>query len=94
MDEPLSQRDSVTIEIFVANHCPTSQFAQEIANQITQHFPSICLRVTNVTDADAVVPEIVFATPTYLLNGRVWSLGNPSWQQVQQALKFVGKFSP
>ena len=86
MSDLLSQHDGITIEIFVASHCPISQFAQEIADQIGQHFPSIRVYMVNVTDANAVVPEIVFATPTYLLNGCVWSLGNPSWQQVEQAL--------
>ena len=31
------------------------------------------------------IPEAVFATPTYLLNGRVWSLGNPSHAQINAA---------
>ncbi|MEZ4612544.1 MAG: hypothetical protein R2838_20260 [Caldilineaceae bacterium] len=31
---------------------------------------------------DAVVPEVIFATPTYLLDGRVWSLGNPSAEKI------------
>ena len=35
------------------------------------------------------IPEAVFATPTYLLNGRVWSLGNPSPAKVQETLTLM-----
>ena len=34
----------------------------------------------------AVAPDNVFATPTYLLDGQRWSLGNPSSQQVRDLL--------
>ena len=35
------------------------------------------------------IPEAVFATPTYLLNGRLWSLGNPSPAKVQETLTLM-----
>jgi|GEM_PF-3531132 len=43
-------------------------------------------QVQAVTSTEEHIPEVVFATPTYLLNGRSWSLGNPSPQQVADML--------
>jgi hypothetical protein len=35
-----------------------------------------------MADPQAIVPEAVFATPTYMLNNRIVSLGNPSPAEV------------
>ncbi|MFN3333366.1 MAG: hypothetical protein ACK47M_12725 [Caldilinea sp.] len=48
------------------------------------------LRVVDLAVPGEVIPEIVFATPTYLLDGRVWSLGNPSPEQVRNTLNRLG----
>ena len=47
-----------------------------------ERFPDVNLRIVDLETTDEEIPERVFATPTYLLNGRVWSLGNPSPAQV------------
>jgi hypothetical protein len=44
------------------------------------------LRVVDLADPQEPVPEIVFATPTYVLDGRVWSLGNTSRADAMQKL--------
>jgi hypothetical protein len=44
--------------------------------------------MVQVIDVEAVpdeVPDAVFATPTYLLNQHVWSLGNPSEEMIREA---------
>lgn len=76
----------VRVEIYVADHCYVCEYAYEIADAIRQNFPQVDLRIVNVADAMAQIPEVVFATPTYLLNGRIWSLGNPSWEEVRVRL--------
>jgi hypothetical protein len=40
----------------------------------------------DLADAQEPIPEAVFATPTYLLDGRLWFLGNPSPDQVRARL--------
>jgi hypothetical protein len=42
--------------------------------------------MTNMANPPEASPEAVFATPTYLLNGRRWSLGNPSPAKVQETM--------
>lgn len=68
--------------IYVAEHCMNCAYAYEVADRIRHDYPQVTLQIVDVSQPDAVVPEAVFATPTYLLNGRVWSLGNPSSDKI------------
>lgn len=75
----------VTVEIYVAGHCFVCAFAQEIAALIREEYPDVHLRWLDI-EQGAQMPEQVFATPTYLLNGRIWFLGNPTPDQVRRSL--------
>ncbi|MEZ4710742.1 MAG: hypothetical protein R3A44_26325 [Caldilineaceae bacterium] len=77
----------IRVEIYVAGHCPICAYAYEIADFISEHFPTVTLRVINIETTREPIPEAVFATPTYMLNDRVWSLGNPSPVQVREKLR-------
>ncbi|MBX3049858.1 MAG: hypothetical protein KF753_00215 [Caldilineaceae bacterium] len=74
------------VEIYVAEHCTVCAYAYEVADGIRREFPAVDLRIINLSQTREDIPESVFATPTYLLNGRLWSLGNPSPQDVQERL--------
>jgi hypothetical protein len=78
---------SIKVEIYVTAHCESSRHALEVAAMIGREFPEVEVRVIEVGAANVPIPESVFATPTYLLNGTRWSLGNPSPHQVRQALR-------
>lgn len=47
-------------------------------------FPMVEVRL--IQSGEGELPESVFATPTYLLNGQRWSLGNPSFELVRRRL--------
>ena len=70
------------LSIYVSAHCMTCVYAHEVAANIRRDYPQVDVRVIDVHQPDAVVPEAIFATPTYLLDGRVWSLGNPSAEKI------------
>ena len=72
------------LTIYVAEHCFNCEYAYEVADAIRRDFPHVQLRIVDVAAPGATVPEVVFATPTYLLNGRVWSLGNPSDERIRE----------
>lgn len=76
----------ITIAIYVAQHCSNCAYAYEIAAEIRRQFPHVYVRMIEMETTTEVIPEVVFATPTYLLNGRVWSLGNPSRAKIQETL--------
>lgn len=74
------------VAIYVAGHCSVCAYAYEIADLIRREFPDIAVRLVDVADAAEPLPESVFATPTYLLDGRRWFLGNPSPAEVFKTL--------
>ncbi len=78
---------SVCVEIYVADHCHVCAYTAEIAQYIQSNFPRVAVQIINLFDTAQEIPEAVFATPTYLLNGALWSLGNPSLQDVQARLR-------
>lgn len=76
----------IRVEIYVAEHCLICEYAYEIAEVIQEKFPDVDLRIINLSLTTEPIPDAVFATPTYLLNGRLWSLGNPSREDIQARL--------
>lgn len=76
-----------TVHIFVADHCSNCEQALVIADVIRKEFPEVHLEIVDVHAPEAEIPEVVFATPTYLLNGKLWSLGNPYLKDVRQRLE-------
>lgn len=65
------------LQIFVADHCPNCAVARGLARWIAGRYPDLAVSVVDIDDPRAEVPECVFATPTFLLDGRLVSLGNP-----------------
>ena len=72
----------LTLKIFITQSCPTCTETYMLARQIRQDYPDLTVELVDVADHQAVVPESVFATPTFMLNNRVVSLGNPSLTDV------------
>ena len=77
---------SLQLSIYVTRHCAVCQYALELAAYIREHYAHVELRIVELETTTEPIPDSVFATPTYLLNGRVWSLGNPSFRQIEDAL--------
>ncbi|MBI3959795.1 MAG: hypothetical protein HY328_13375 [Chloroflexi bacterium] len=80
---------AIRVEIYVAEHCMLCEYAYEVADSIRADFPAVDLRIINLSRTTEAIPDVVFATPTYLLNGRLWSLGNPSAEDVQERLSLA-----
>ena len=83
------KQGQIAIDIYIAQHCSTCAYAYEVAAEIRRQFPHVQVRMIDMANPLEVIPEAVFATPTYLLNGRVWSLGNPSSAKVQETLTLM-----
>ena len=76
------------LKIFVADDCYGCVEARSIASRIEQDYPElIIVEVIDVTDNHVVVPDTIFATPTYMLNEHVVSLGNPKPDEIAQWVK-------
>ena len=72
------------LRIFVVETCPGCVEARDTAVRIEQDYPDIAVQVVNMDNPNATVPDEVFATPTYMLNNRVVSLGNPGPDDIAQ----------
>lgn len=79
------------LTVYVIQHCDNCEYAVSVAAAIRRSYPRVDVQVIDLADPPEPVPESVFATPTYLLDGIVWSLGNPSPEQIEAAF---GKTAP
>ena len=66
------------LEIYVAPDCFGCETARNVARMVrARGWPDLEVRLLDLTEPGVVRPAAVFAVPTYLLDGRVISLGNP-----------------
>ena len=73
------------LKVFIAEHCPGCEEAIHIADNIKQDYPqAFNVEVVDITKSQADIPERVFATPTYMLNDRIVSLGNPKPEDIAE----------
>ncbi len=78
------------LEIFVIPGCIACQTAIELAERIhATNLPGVLVQLIDLSRPGTIRPTAVFAVPTYVLDGRVVSLGNPDpvWlsSQLRQA---------
>lgn len=68
-----------TLEIYVAADCFGCDTARRLAVAVrARAFPDLDVRLIDLDAPGAMRHPAVFAVPTYLLDGRVLSLGNPA----------------
>lgn len=68
----------MSLEIYVEAGCSSCGRAFELASQVSQRYPGFAVEVVDISDTEKTLPDAVFAVPTYVLDGAVVSLGNPS----------------
>jgi hypothetical protein len=66
------------LTVYTATHCPVYNRTWNLIAQLHQHCPQIPLQVINLDDPHTEWPAFVIGTPTYVWNGQVIFLGNPS----------------
>lgn len=89
---PLTKKGAVALtmsqlELFIAQDCPSCVEAQRVASRAAKRFPALDVVITDVDQPKAVIPESVFAVPTFCLDGRVISLGTPEWRQLRRTIQ-------
>ncbi len=78
------------LDIYVGPNCFGCDTAHAIAKEIQSiQLPGVRVRVIDLGNPASVRPASVFAVPTYLLNGRVLSLGNPEVDWLRDQLAHV-----
>jgi len=65
------------LDVYVSSHCANCVEACLLAEEAAAMYPALAVRVIDLDANPAARPEYIVAAPTYVLNGRVISLGNP-----------------
>ena len=81
------------LDIYIAEHCENCQEALRLA-ELARATPGVEVRVINLDTTTEAVPARVIATPTYLLDGRVVSLGNPRRDDLLRMLGQTARDEP
>jgi hypothetical protein len=78
------------LDVYVSSQCANCVEARRLANEAGAAYPGLAVRVIDLDATAAARPEYVVAAPTYVLNGRVISLGNPYRDELFAQLLEVG----
>ncbi|MGD2078734.1 MAG: hypothetical protein PVH18_10145 [Chloroflexota bacterium] len=73
------------LDVYISDNCWSCNVTREIVAEIGPQFPSITIELRDIGDERR--PSCVFATPTYVLDGRTIFLGNPTPEQLQHKLE-------
>ncbi len=66
------------LDIYVAPDCLGCETARHLASKVLAlGLANLDVRLLDLSKPDVIRPPVVFAVPTYVLDGRVISLGNP-----------------
>jgi thioredoxin family protein len=71
-----------TLRIYVGKHCWSCDEALRLAKGLRKKFAGLNIEIINLDSEDSVNHDDVFSTPTYVLNGRTISLGNPTCEEL------------
>lgn len=75
---PTPNHISVLLEIYVGPDCFGSEIARTMAKDLANvAIPRVEVRLIDLSDPLVERPPTVFASPTYLVNQQLVSLGNP-----------------
>lgn len=82
----MSGEHAVELQVFVEADCDSCERALGLAQEVDNDYPELLVRVVDLGES-ASRPEDVFAVPTFMLNGRVLSLGNPQRSRLREEIE-------
>lgn len=78
-------RGMVKLQVYIREDCWTCAESRRIVAELAPQFPQLSVELVDMETPDR--PPNVFAVPTYVLNGRIISLGNPYRDDLRQEIK-------
>ena len=82
------------LDIYVAEHCFGCDEAQRLAGAVVSRFAGLSVRVVDLGREPDERPDSLVAVPSYVLDGRVISLGNPRQEELFSDLEQLLDISP
>lgn len=78
-------RGMVKLQVYVKEDCWTCAESRRIVAEIAPQFPQIVIELIDMETSSR--PRDVYAVPTYVLDGRIISLGNPYRDDLRREIK-------
>jgi hypothetical protein len=78
-------RGMVKLQVYINDNCWSCDESRRIVAEIAPQFPEVVVEFLDLSSEE--YPENVFAVPTFVLNGRVISLGNPYRDDLRQRIQ-------
>ncbi len=78
-------RSMVKLQVYINADCWSCDESRRIVEEIAPQFPEVTVEFLDMSET--VYPENVFAVPTFVLNGRVISLGNPYRDDLRRSIQ-------
>jgi alkyl hydroperoxide reductase subunit AhpF len=75
------------LEIYIEKGCFNCDQAVRIAGLVRDELPAVSVRVIDLAEPGVNRPQGVFAVPTYILNGKRLSLGNPDERDLLRSIQ-------
>src|SRR6478735_10697177 len=72
------------LRVFISGRCPLTAHVALVTAEVHRQLPSVHVEIIDVDTTQEALPDAVFSVPTYTLNGRVVSLGNPDARFVHE----------
>ena len=77
----------VRLHVYIRDDCWTCAESHRIVADIAPQFPQLSVELIDIDQDDP--PGNVFAVPTYILDGRIISLGNPYREELRKIIESV-----
>ena len=74
------------LEIYVDASCRVCDRAHDLAQRMRVEFPAARIDVIDVSEHRGWYRDLIIASPTYVLRGLLYSLGNPAPAELRAAL--------
>jgi hypothetical protein len=75
------------IDVYIEDSCWACAESRRIVAEVAPQFPDVDFELCGLEDSRR--PSAVFATPTYVLDGRVIYMGNPTREELIQKLQEI-----
>jgi hypothetical protein len=80
--DPPRRRAAPRLEVYVSSECLNCGEAVRLAEEAAARYPAVMVRVIDLDVDQTPPPDPIIAVPTYVLDGRVLSLGNPDPEEL------------
>ena len=84
----------MSLDVYISDDCLTCDNTRNLVAQLYIKYPALKINLFNLSKPDTICPDSVFATPTYMLNGQILFLGNPSLAELENHLAPDKVFPP